>query len=73
VRIVLPKAIHGRIPDVVGLTLERARKRLARRHLAGVVESYADASPAGVVLAQFPRAGRAAARNMTIKLVLARG
>jgi penicillin-binding protein 1A len=73
VRIVLPKAIHGRIPDVVGLTLERARRRLARRQLAGVVKSYADASPAGVVLAQFPRAGRAAARNMTIRLFLARG
>jgi penicillin-binding protein 1A len=73
VRIVLPRAVHGRIPDVVGLSLERARQQLIRRHLAGVVESYVDGSPAGVVLGQFPHAGRAAAPNMTIKLILARG
>ena len=73
VRIVLPRAVHGRIPNVVGLPLQQARHRLARRQLAGVVESYADGTPGGVVLAQFPRAGRAAAPNMTIKLILARG
>jgi penicillin-binding protein 1A len=73
VRIVLPRAVHGRIPDVTGLTFDRARRKLARRHLAGVVESYVDGSRSGVVMAQFPRAGRAAAPNMTIKLALARG
>jgi penicillin-binding protein 1A len=73
VRIVLPRAVYGRIPDVRGLTLEQARRKLARRDLAGVVESYADGSRRGIVLAQFPHAGRAAATNMTIKLVLTRG
>jgi beta-lactam-binding protein with PASTA domain len=73
VRIVLPRALHGRVPPVVGLPLEQARRRLVRRHLAGLVESYAVGSPAGLVLAQFPRAGRAAGSNMTVKLVLARG
>ena len=73
VRIVLPRAVYGRIPDVVGLTLENARRRLARRELAGLVESYVDGSSADTVVAQFPRAGRAAAPHMTVKLILARG
>jgi membrane peptidoglycan carboxypeptidase len=73
VRIVLPRALHGRIPDVVGLSLEDARRRLARRNLEGLVESYVDGSPDGSVVSQFPRAGRAGAPNMTIKLILARG
>jgi beta-lactam-binding protein with PASTA domain len=73
VRIVLPKAVDGRIPDVVGLPLARARGLLARRGLGGVVEAYADGSPGGTVVAQMPRARRAAVRNMTVKLVVARG
>jgi penicillin-binding protein 1A len=72
VRIVLPRTRNGRVPDVVGLTLERARARLARRELAGTVQAYADGDPAGVVLAQIPRPGRAAVRNMTIRLVVSR-
>jgi beta-lactam-binding protein with PASTA domain len=58
---------------LVGLTLEQARNRLAKRRLAGTIRAYADGGPAGMVLAQFPRAGRAAVRNMTIRLVVARG
>jgi penicillin-binding protein 1A len=73
VRIVLPKAVHGRIPDVVGLPLTRARKLLARRGLAGVVETYADGKPPGTVMTQIPRPGRAAVPNMTVRLVIARG
>ena len=73
VRIVLPRARNGRVPDVVGMSLEQARTRLARRKLAGAVQAYADGKPADVVLAQFPRAGRAAVRNMTVRLVVSRG
>jgi penicillin-binding protein 1A len=73
VRIVLPRATHGRIPSVIGLPVAAARRTLARRELAGVVESYADGSPGGVVLAQFPRAGRAAVPKMTVNLVVTRG
>ena len=73
VRIVLPEAMNGRIPDVVGMPLERARRRLAARHLAGSVRAYADGDRAGIVLAQSPRPGRAAVRNMTIRLVVSRG
>jgi penicillin-binding protein 1A len=71
VRIVVPKAEHGRIPDIVGLTLEKARRRLAGRHLAGRVQAYVDGKP-GVVLQQFPQAGLAAARNLTIRLIVGR-
>jgi penicillin-binding protein 1A len=73
VRIVLPKAVDGRIPDVVGLPLAKAREVLARQGLAGLVRAYADGSPEGSVVTQVPRPGRAAAKNMTITLVVARG
>ncbi|MGH3024004.1 MAG: PBP1A family penicillin-binding protein [Gaiellaceae bacterium] len=73
VRIVLPQALNGRVPNVVGMRLERARKRLAHRRLAGAVRAYADGDRPGVVLAQFPSPGRAAVRNMTIRLVVSRG
>jgi hypothetical protein len=72
VRIVVPKALHGRIPDVVGLRLARAERRLARVDLRALVESYAPGEP-GVVLAQFPPGGRAAAPGLTVRLVIARG
>jgi penicillin-binding protein 1A len=71
VRIVVPKSTNGRIPDIVGFTVADARHRLARRDLAGFVEAYADGKP-GVVLAQYPRAGLAATRNMTIRLIVGR-
>jgi penicillin-binding protein 1A len=71
VRIVIPKSTNGRIPDVVGLTVANARHRLARRDIAGFVEGYADGKP-GVVLAQYPRAGLAATRNMTVRLIVGR-
>ncbi len=73
VKIVLPFARAGRVPDVVGLSLEQARHRLAKRKLAGTIRAYGDGAPAGTVLAQFPKAGRAAVPNMTIKLIVARG
>jgi membrane peptidoglycan carboxypeptidase len=71
VRIVVPKATNGRIPDVVGLDLVRARRLLAARDIAGFVKAYADGK-GGVVLAQYPHAGLAAVRNMTIRLVVGR-
>jgi penicillin-binding protein 1A len=71
VRIVVPVAENGRIPDVTGLTLDRARARLARHHLAGLVQTYADGKP-GRILQQFPQAGLASQPNMTVKLVVGR-
>jgi beta-lactam-binding protein with PASTA domain len=72
VRIVVPRATNGRIPDVVGLQLDNARARLARR-MIGVKQTYVDGGTAGVVLSQFPHAGLAATRNMTLRLVIGRG
>jgi penicillin-binding protein 1A len=71
VRIVIPKTTNGRIPDVVGLTVADARHRLAARDIAGLVEAYADGK-SGIVLAQYPRAGLAASRNMTVRLIVGR-
>ena len=72
VRIILPRAVNGRVPDLVGLSPERARARLARR-MIGAKETYVDGGDPGVVMAQFPRAGLAATRNMTVRLVIGRG
>ncbi len=72
VRIVVPRASNGRVPKLVGLTVEKARARLAKRRL-GVMETYIDDEPSGVVVAQFPKAGLAATRNMTVRLVIGRG
>jgi beta-lactam-binding protein with PASTA domain len=72
VRIILPRATNGRVPNVVGMEIEQAQRRLARRLLAGRVQSYLDGEPPGVVLGQFPRAGLAATRNMTVRLVVGR-
>jgi penicillin-binding protein 1A len=71
VRLVMPKSTNGRVPDVVGLNLSRARRLLAGRDLAGFVEALADGK-SGVVLAQYPHAGLAAVRNMTVRLVVGR-
>jgi beta-lactam-binding protein with PASTA domain len=71
VRVVVPLAQNGRIPDVTGLTLEQARRKLARHHLAGVVQASAEGKP-NRVLQQFPKAGLASIENMTIKLVVGR-
>jgi penicillin-binding protein 1A len=71
VRVVVPVAVNGRIPDVTGLSLEAARQKLARHHLAGLVQTYAEGKP-GRILQQFPKAGLASVENMTIKLVVGR-
>jgi penicillin-binding protein 1A len=72
VRIFVPRTNNGRVPNVVGMDVDAARARLANRRLAGLVQSYVDGGTAGTVMSQFPRAGRAATRNMTVRLVVAR-
>jgi penicillin-binding protein 1A len=71
VRIVLLRAPNGRVPDVVGLDVDSARERLANRRL-GVRQTYLDGESPDVVVAQFPRAGLASTRNMTVRLVIGR-
>jgi beta-lactam-binding protein with PASTA domain len=70
VTLVVPKALEGVVPKVVGLTLPQARARLAARHL-GLRVRFADGSPDRVV-SQAPLGGVAAARGMTVDLVVGR-
>jgi membrane peptidoglycan carboxypeptidase len=72
VRIVVPKATNGVVPDVVGLPVRQAQERLARRNLLALVEGNAEGE-SGVVVAQFPRGGRAAPRDRAVSLVIGRG
>jgi transpeptidase family protein/PASTA domain-containing protein len=70
VTLVVPKALQGVVPKVVGLTLPQARARLAARHL-GLRVRFADGTPDRVV-SQAPFGGVAAARGMTVDLVVGR-
>jgi penicillin-binding protein 1A len=68
VTLVLPKALHGVVPKVVGLPLDRALRRL---HAAGFdVQAPAGADGRRIVVRQWPHAGVAAARHMRVTLAL---
>ena len=68
----LPKAMHGVIPRVQGLTLGTARQKLGRLKLDVRVASWTDGPPFQVI-AQEPKAGVAAEPGMRVRLVVARG
>jgi beta-lactam-binding protein with PASTA domain len=68
---VLPKALYGVVPNLVGLRLSRARARLKRLHLKSKVDG--NPPPSAKVLAQSPRSGLAAKRGMTVTLVVKGG
>jgi penicillin-binding protein 1A len=72
VTLVLPKALHGIIPNVVGLTIDHARAKLERLKLE-VTISPDNAPGSARIVAQSPRAGRAAAPGMGITLAAKRG
>jgi membrane carboxypeptidase/penicillin-binding protein len=72
VRLVIPRALHGVVPDLVGRTIDQARVKLRRNGLEAIVEASGDGEP-GVVLAQSPEPGIAAGRDTTIRLVVGRG
>jgi len=72
VTLVLPKALHGVVPQVVGMTVDQARAKLARLELE-VRVSPGDASGSARIVAQSPRGGRAAAPGMGITLAVKRG
>jgi beta-lactam-binding protein with PASTA domain len=71
VRIVVPVATNGTIPNVVGLTFQEARAKLSKRGLAAFIDAFVDGDD-GIVLGQRPRAGLAAGPNMTIRLLVGR-
>jgi penicillin-binding protein 1A len=72
VTLVLPKALHGIMPRVVGLPLRRALPRLQRLNLAPKIQPD-DARASRRVLRQWPRPGVAAAPGMLVKLVVRAG
>jgi penicillin-binding protein 1A len=71
VTLVLPKALHGAVPRVVGLRLGRAQARLERHHLKWKVDGHP--SPAAKVIVQRPRWGVAGKRGLVVRLVVKRG
>jgi penicillin-binding protein 1A len=67
VTLVLSKALEGVVPNVVGMTLDRAQARLGHLKLE-VTVTPGDAPGSARVIAQSPRAGRASAPGMGITL-----
>ncbi|MDX6507532.1 MAG: penicillin-binding protein, partial [Gaiellaceae bacterium] len=70
VTLVLPKALHGVVPKLVGLRLGRAEARLERFHFKWKVGG--SPSAAAKVIAQSPRWGLAADRKLVVTLVVKR-
>ena len=71
VTLVLPKALHGAVPKVVGLRLGRAQARLERLHLKWTINGHPPL--AAKVIAQTPRWGVAGKRGLVVTLVVKRG
>ncbi|MGB2953289.1 MAG: PBP1A family penicillin-binding protein [Gaiellaceae bacterium] len=71
VTLVLAKPLHGVVPKVVGLRLDRAKAKLAPLRLDLHVDGGSDG--AARVVWQFPRAGVAAGPGMAITLRVAAG
>ena len=69
IRLVLPKSLHGVVPDVVGLTLAKARAKLERLKLRVVVTG----GSGGRVLKQSLRPDTAAAPGLRIALTVRAG
>jgi membrane peptidoglycan carboxypeptidase len=68
VTLVLPKPLHGTVPKVTGLVWKKAKAKLQRLKLKVVLRS-GQGKP-GRVLAQFPRAGVAAAPGMQVSITV---
>jgi penicillin-binding protein 1A len=71
VTLVLPKALHGIVPRLIGLRLARAQARLERLHLKWKVSG--SPSPGAKVIAQTPGPQRAAGRGLVVTLVVEGG
>ncbi len=66
VTLVLPKALHGIVPKVVGLRLARAKARLERFHLKWKVDGHPAAS--AIVTWQSPRWQTAGTKGLVVRL-----
>jgi penicillin-binding protein 1A len=72
VTLIVPKAQHGVIPKLIGLTLREARTKLDRLQLLTEVAGFTDGRP-GRIVAQAPLPHLAAKPGMTVSLVVGRG
>jgi penicillin-binding protein 1A len=70
VTLVLPKALHGIVPKVVGLRFARAKARLERFQLKWEVDG--DPPGSAVVIWQSPRGRTAATGGMVVRLAVRR-
>jgi penicillin-binding protein 1A len=71
VTLVLPKALHGVVPPVIGLRLARAEARLDRLHLKWEVGG--NPSPLARVIWQSPRGHTAANPGLVVRLAVKTG
>jgi penicillin-binding protein 1A len=71
VTLVLPKALQGAVPKLVGLRLARAQALLDRYHLKWDVDG--SPRPGAKVIAQTPRWGVASKKGLVVTLVVRRG
>ena len=71
VTLVLPKALHGVVPRVIGLRLARAEARLERMHLKWKVDG--SPPPGAKVIGQTPNPRTAAKSGLVVTLVVKRG
>lgn len=70
--LVLAKPVNGLVPEVVGLTLPKARAKLQALGLRLAAGQFVQ-GPAGRIVAQSPRAGGAAKPGMKVTLFVGRG
>jgi penicillin-binding protein 1A len=68
VTLVVPKALQGAVPKVIGLRLRRAEAQLDRLHLKWKVDG--SPPPGAKVIAQTPRWGVAGKRGLVVTLVV---
>jgi membrane peptidoglycan carboxypeptidase len=72
VQLVLAKAVHGVVPDLIGMPVNAARSKLARLRVRVRVRAGPFTRQAGRVIWQTPRPGLAAAPHMRVMLVVSR-
>jgi len=70
VQLIVAKPTHGVVPQIVGLPVSRAQRKLERHGLRYQVEKAPRGRPGRVVF-QLPRAGVAAAPGMIIRIAVA--
>ena len=67
----LPKALHGIVPKVLGLRFARAKARLERFHLKWKVDGHPSGS--AIVTWQSPRWRTAAWKGLVVRLAVKNG